>query len=81
MTALSPIPGASAFVPLGEDEVGNRLLAQLSHFAGFAAAKPFRISAGYPKVFTTGEGAAVYFAATWEALIRGGGWEGSVIRI
>src|SRR3989442_15561600 len=56
-------------------------LPQLSHFAGSAAAKAFRISGGYPKVFTTGEGAAAYFDAIWEALIRGGGWEGSVIRI
>src|ERR1035438_6818806 len=28
-------------------------LARLSHFAGFIGAKPFRISEGYPKVFTT----------------------------
>src|SRR5436189_158469 len=38
-------------------------LTQLSHFAGSAAAKAFRISGGYPKVFTTGEGAAAYFDA------------------
>ena len=32
-------------------------LAELSHFAGFEAAKPFRISGGYPKVFTTAKAA------------------------
>jgi hypothetical protein len=28
---------------------------------GFAGAKPFRISEGYPKVFTTGKGAGDLF--------------------
>jgi len=30
-------------------------LAQLSQFARFEATKSFRISKGYPKVFTTGK--------------------------
>jgi glycosyltransferase involved in cell wall biosynthesis len=36
-------------------------LAQLSHLEGFAGAKPFRISEGYPKVFTTGKGVGDLF--------------------
>ena len=36
-------------------------LAELSHFAGFAVAKPFRISEGYPRVFTTGKGGGDLF--------------------
>jgi hypothetical protein len=39
-------------------------LAELSHFAGFTGAKPFRISQGYPTVFTTERGAATYFGVT-----------------
>jgi hypothetical protein len=58
----------------------NMVLAQPSHLEGLTGGKPFRISGGYPEVFTTREGAA-YFDWIWEALIRGGGWEGSVIRI
>jgi hypothetical protein len=38
-----------------------RILAQLSHLEGFAGAKPFRISEGYPKVFTTGKGVGDLF--------------------
>ena len=37
------------------------ILAELSHFAGFAVAKPFRISEGYPRVFTTGKGCGGLF--------------------
>ena len=33
-----------------------RVLAQPSQLEGFAGGKPFRISEGYPKVFTTGKG-------------------------
>jgi hypothetical protein len=36
-------------------------LAQLSHLEGFAGVKPFRISEGYPKVFTTGKGVGDLF--------------------
>jgi hypothetical protein len=36
-------------------------LAQLSHLEGFAGVKPFRISGGYPKVFTTGKGVGDLF--------------------
>jgi hypothetical protein len=35
----------------------KRVLTQPSQLEGFAEAKPFRISEGYPKVFTTGKGA------------------------
>ena len=48
-------------------------LAQSSQFEGLTGAKPFRISEGYPRVFTAEKGAATYFGAVWEALIRGGG--------
>src|SRR5437870_3521638 len=48
-------------------------LTELSHFEGLTGDKPFRISEGYPRVFTTGKGAAAYFGGIWEALIRGGG--------
>jgi len=37
------------------------LLAQPSQLEGFAWGKPFRISEGYPKVFTTGKGAGDLF--------------------
>ncbi len=36
-------------------------LAELSHFAAFVAAKSFKTSEGYPKVFTTGEGVGTLF--------------------
>jgi hypothetical protein len=51
----------------------GRLLARPSQFEGLTGAKPFRISEGYPRVFTTEKGAATYFGGIWEALIRGGG--------
>ena len=57
------------------------MLADFSHFEGLARGNLFRISEHYPKVFTTEEGAATYYDGIWDALIRGGGWEGSVIRI
>ena len=58
-----------------------RPLARPSQFEGLTGAKPFRISEGYPRVFTTEKGAATYLGVIWEALIRSGGWDGSVIRI
>ena len=39
----------------------RRRLAQPSQLEGFAGAKPFRISEGYPKVFTTGKGVGDLF--------------------
>ena len=36
-------------------------LARLSHLEGFAGVKSFRISEGYPKVFTTGKGVGTLF--------------------
>ena len=48
-------------------------LARPSQFEGLTGAKPFRISEGYPRVFTAEKGAATYFGVVWEALIRGGG--------
>jgi hypothetical protein len=36
-----------------EDRCILAQLAELSHFEGFAAVNSFRISEGYPKVFTT----------------------------
>ena len=48
-------------------------LTRPSQFEGLTGAKPFRISEGYPRVFTTEKGGATYFGGIWEALIRGGG--------
>jgi hypothetical protein len=39
----------------------EKSLTQLSHLEGFAGVKPFRISEGYPKVFTTGKGVGDLF--------------------
>jgi hypothetical protein len=46
---------------IGCVNIAGLLLAQLSHLEGFAGAKPFRISGGYPKVFTTGKGVGDLF--------------------
>jgi predicted nucleic acid-binding protein len=58
-------PGDSRKQRIAQDLVRRALagdiLAQLSHLEGFARAKPFRISEGYPKVFTTGEGVGDLF--------------------
>jgi transposase len=43
---LQTLPGV-------QDRSAATILAELSHFKGFAAANSFRISEGYPKVFTT----------------------------
>jgi hypothetical protein len=51
----------------------TKFLTEPSQFEGFTEPKPFKISRGYPRVFTTNQGAATYFDVIWEALIRGGG--------
>jgi len=47
--------------PSDPDDDCPALLAQPSQLKGFAGAKPFRISRGYPKVFTTKKGAGDLF--------------------
>lgn len=64
-----------------DEFLASAQLAYLSHFEGLARGNLFRISEHYPKVFTTGRGSATCYDGIWDALIRGGGWEGSVIRI
>jgi hypothetical protein len=41
--------------------LGSAALAQPSHFEGLTGAKPFRISEGYPRVFTTEKGGGDLF--------------------
>ena len=55
------VPEADCKIVFDKFHVAQHL-AQLSHLEGFAGVKPFRISEGYPKVFTTGGGgSATYF--------------------
>src|ERR1039458_8141258 len=49
----SPRPGLSECGSQSLRRSVRFWLTRLSHFAGFIGAKPFRISEGYPKVFTT----------------------------
>jgi hypothetical protein len=54
-------------IPMLDDTKGSYgysgvyVLARLSHLEGFAGVKSFRISEGYPKVFTTGKGVGGLF--------------------